>query len=72
MIWARITAGGVLLALLLIALLISVEIIDERRPVWERLAAQPLYVRWGVYYLLIFGLIVLGTWQGQAFVYMQF
>ena len=39
---------------------------------WERLAAQPLYVRWGVYYLLIFGLIVLGTWQGQAFVYMQF
>ena len=72
LIWARIMAGGVLFSLLLIALLISVEIIDERRPLWERLAAQPRYVRWGVYYLLVFGLIVLGTWQGQAFVYMQF
>ena len=72
LIWTRVTAGGVLFSLLLIALLISVEIIDERRPMWERLAAQPRYVRWGFYYLLIFGLIVLGTWQGQAFVYMQF
>ena len=71
-IWARVMAGGVLFSLLLIALLISVEIIDERCPMWERLAAQPRYVRWGVYYLLVFGLIVLGTWQGQAFVYMQF
>ncbi len=69
---ARVMAGGVLFSLLLIALLISVEIIDERRPLWERLAGQPRYVRWGVYYLLVFGLIVLGTWQGQAFVYMQF
>ena len=72
LIWARVASGGVLFSLLLIALLITVEIIDERRPVWERLADQPRYVRWGVYYLLVFGLIVLGTWQGQAFVYMQF
>ena len=72
LIWARVMAGGVLFSLLLIALLISVEIIDERFPMWERLAAQPRYVRWGVYYLLVFGLIVLGTWQGQAFIYMQF
>jgi cytochrome oxidase assembly protein ShyY1 len=29
-------------------------------------------VRWGVYYAILAALIVLGTWQLQNFVYMQF
>jgi hypothetical protein len=29
-------------------------------------------VRWGVYYAVIFALVVLGSWQMQNFVYMQF
>ena len=56
----------------LIALLVGVEILDERRPIVERLAAAPVAVRWGLYYLAILALLVLGRWQAREFIYMQF
>jgi D-alanyl-lipoteichoic acid acyltransferase DltB (MBOAT superfamily) len=56
----------------LIGLLLAVEIADERRPVSERLAAAPVWLRWSVYYLVIFALLVLGRWQAREFIYMQF
>ncbi|MFN3656559.1 MAG: MBOAT family O-acyltransferase [Pseudolabrys sp.] len=56
----------------LIGLLIAVEIADERRSVFLRLAAAPLWLRWSVYYLVIFALLILGRWQAKEFIYMQF
>ena len=56
----------------LIAFLIAVEIADERRSVFQRLAAAPVWLRWGVYYLIIFALLILGRWQAKEFIYMQF
>ncbi len=56
----------------LIGLLLTVEILDERRPIWQRLAAAPVAVRWGIYYLAIFGLLIVGRWQAKEFIYMQF
>jgi len=56
----------------LIAFLVIVEIADERRPVFERLAALPAAVRWSVYYAGIFALLLIGRWQGQQFIYMRF
>jgi alginate O-acetyltransferase complex protein AlgI len=56
----------------LIALLLAVETFDERRPVGQRLAAAPAVLRWGCYYLVIFGLLILGRWQAKEFIYMQF
>ncbi len=56
----------------LIALLLAVEIADERRSVFQRLAAAPVWLRWTVYYLVIFALLVLGRWQAKEFIYMQF
>ncbi len=56
----------------LIVFLLGYEIIDERRPVLQRLAAAPVAVRWGAYYLLIFALLLLGRWQAKEFIYMQF
>ena len=56
----------------LIALLIFVEILDERRSIWKRLAAAPVVLRWGVYYAAIFALLILGRWQAREFIYMQF
>jgi hypothetical protein len=56
----------------LIAFLLGYEIIDERRPVFQRLAAAPVAVRWSTYYLLIFALLLLGRWQAKEFIYMQF
>ena len=59
-------------AFALIVLLIGVEIVDERRPLFQRLAAAPVALRWGVYYLGIFALLIVGRWQAREFIYMQF
>jgi D-alanyl-lipoteichoic acid acyltransferase DltB (MBOAT superfamily) len=56
----------------LIAVLLAVEVLDERRPLAQRLAAAPAALRWGCYYLVIFGLLILGRWQAKEFIYMQF
>jgi hypothetical protein len=34
--------------------------------------AQPLFMRWAVYYALLLALVVMGRWDFQQFVYMQF
>ena len=60
------------MSIVLIVLLLAVEAIDEKRSVWERLLERPVWVRWTAYYALIVSLIVLGTWNQQQFVYMQF
>lgn len=69
---ARVTTGEVLISLVLIAVLLGVEALDEKRPFWERLQARPVFVRWAVYYVLLIALVVLGTWRLRQFVYMQF
>lgn len=56
----------------LIALLIVVEALDERRPIRDRLAAAPVVLRWSAWYAGIFALVLLGRWQAGGFIYMQF
>jgi len=60
------------LAFALIAFLLAVELIDERRPVLERIAALPVALRWAIWYLGFFVLLTLGRWQTTEFIYMQF
>lgn len=60
------------LAFGLIAFLVGIELLDERRSIFQRLSAAPVAVRWGIYYLLIFALLLLGRWQAKEFIYMQF
>ncbi len=59
-------------AFAMIVCLIGIEIVDERRPILQRLAAAPVALRWGAYYLAIFALLILGRWQTREFIYMQF
>jgi D-alanyl-lipoteichoic acid acyltransferase DltB (MBOAT superfamily) len=68
----RLAAPEVLASLLLIVLLIAIELFDETRSMWERLAARPTPVRWAAYYALALALVVFGVWNLQQFVYMQF
>ena len=68
----RVTGGEVLFSVALVVLLITVEAADERRPIWQRLESRPRYQRWAVYYALLISLVVLGVWNQQQFVYMQF
>jgi hypothetical protein len=56
----------------LIAFLLVVETLDERKPFTQRLAAAPTILRWSYYYIVIFGLLILGRWQAKEFIYMQF
>lgn len=59
--------GGALIAVLLV-----IEVLDERRPIVDRLALAPRFVRWSSLYAAIFALVLLGRWQGERFIYMQF
>lgn len=56
----------------MIGLLVVVEVFDERRSLFERIAAAPVWLRWSVYYLVIFALLLFGRWQATQFIYMQF
>ena len=56
----------------LIAALLLIELVDEHRSVFRRLAAAPVALRWGACYVGIFCLLVLGRWQAREFIYMQF
>jgi D-alanyl-lipoteichoic acid acyltransferase DltB (MBOAT superfamily) len=65
-------SGDHLLGFILIALLVVVEIFDERRSIFKRLAAAPTALRWGFYYLALLVLLLFGRWQAREFIYMQF
>ena len=72
LLWVRLQDPAVLLAIATIIVLVAVELVDERAPMWERLRARPTALRWAVYYALLAALVVLGTWDLRQFVYMQF
>ncbi|HUP09020.1 MAG TPA: MBOAT family O-acyltransferase [Caldimonas sp.] len=59
-------------AFVLIVALVAIEIADERRSIFERLAAAPVALRWATCYLAIFALLLFGRWQAHEFIYMQF
>ena len=61
-----------LISFALIATLIFVEILDERKSIWERIRTKPAFVRWAVYFALIFSLLILGKWGLAEFIYMSF
>ncbi len=60
------------LAVGLIVFMVLVEIVDELRDLWAWLAARPLVLRWGFFYLLLGSLLSIGRWNLSEFVYMQF
>ena len=62
----------VVLSGVLIVILLAIEILDDRRPVRVRLRRRPRWVRWAAMYALLFALVVLGVWNMNEFVYMQF
>jgi D-alanyl-lipoteichoic acid acyltransferase DltB (MBOAT superfamily) len=64
--------GELVLSFVLIVALLVIEILDERRPISERLRDKPVVVRWGYYYALLVCLVVIGKWGLSQFVYMQF
>jgi D-alanyl-lipoteichoic acid acyltransferase DltB (MBOAT superfamily) len=72
LLWVRLQDPAILLGIATIAVLVIVEIVDEGRPMWDRLRERPIALRWAVYYAILAALLVLGTWNLRQFVYMQF
>jgi D-alanyl-lipoteichoic acid acyltransferase DltB (MBOAT superfamily) len=64
--------GEFILCVVLMGFLLVMELTDEKRSLWARLQARPVYVRWAAYYALLLCLIVMGKWNLKQFVYMQF
>ena len=72
LLYVRLSGGEVLFSVALVAVLLAVEALDDRRSIWKRLESRPRYQRWAAYYALLIALAVLGVWNQQQFVYMQF
>jgi hypothetical protein len=64
--------GEFYLSVGLIGFLMTVEILDERKPVSARLLAMPRVFRWAFYYAIVFAILVIGVWNTKGFVYMSF
>lgn len=56
----------------LIAGLLMIELVMEQKHLRKRLARVPRLLRWCAIYAGLFALLLLGRWQSEAFVYMQF
>ena len=72
LLYVRLSGGEILVSVVLVAVLLAVEALDDRRSIWKRLESRPRYQRWAAYYALLIALAVLGVWNQQQFVYMQF
>jgi D-alanyl-lipoteichoic acid acyltransferase DltB (MBOAT superfamily) len=61
-----------LLALFLIIFMAVVELSQRKRSIRELISGTPVWVRWPVYYSMIFGTLLLGKYGIQEFIYFQF
>ncbi len=65
-----------LVALALVCALFAAELIGRTRPVWDILATQPRWLRWGAYYAFAVAFLALALTgpqqQARPFVYFQF
>lgn len=55
-----------------ILILLGVQFLQSRMSLEERIYRIPVYCRWAVYYLVIFGIVLLGVETGSQFIYFQF
>lgn len=55
-----------------IILLLIVEFFQEKKSIHLWLTRLPVWLRWGIYYLIIFSVLVFGIYNQQEFIYGQF
>lgn len=63
-----------LIAIAAIVFLLIVEILLEKKdePVYRLLSGRPVWIRWAVYYLVIFSILLFGIYEQQVFIYGRF
>ncbi|MCC6684770.1 MAG: MBOAT family protein [Bacteroidia bacterium] len=75
--WQGVAALGITEAELyncIVAILIleGVHLIQRHQSIRHMLSDKPVWLRWGVYYLLIFLIVFMGKFEHQVFIYFQF
>jgi D-alanyl-lipoteichoic acid acyltransferase DltB (MBOAT superfamily) len=60
------------IAVAAVVLLLIVEFFQEKKSIHRLLAQPPTWLRWAVYYAVIFSILVFGIYQQQEFIYGQF
>ena len=55
-----------------IIFLLIVEFFQEKKSIYQLLAERPIWLRWGLYYFVIFSILLFGIYQQQEFIYGQF
>jgi len=58
--------------LILVSLLLFIQWLQRKTPVISLLSSKPVYFRWPVYYLALFGIILYGVMEENPFIYFQF
>jgi alginate O-acetyltransferase complex protein AlgI len=64
--------GEIVFSILLILFLEAVHYIQSRKNLLSAFLAKPAFLRWSVYYALIFIIMVFGVFQNRDFIYFQF
>lgn len=60
------------LSFVLILFLLLVEYGTQKEPIWSLLQKRPTWQRWSVYYAMVAGIILLGVFKENQFIYFQF
>ncbi len=61
-----------LIGLISIGVLVGVEILERKGPLFFLLNSKPLWVRWSVYYTLLLSILLFGEFGFVQFIYFQF
>ena len=65
--------SDLLLSIILIGFMEIYNLYERSRDVWEKLEDKPTWVRWGVYYILLFGILFLAPFSRVSnFIYFEF
>ncbi len=64
--------SGIIIAILSILLMQFVHVLQRRKGIRFRLAEKPIWFRWAIYYVLIFGIVSFGVFNQTQFIYFQF
>ena len=64
--------SDLVIAIFAILFMEIIHAIQRHRHIRHMLAERPIWLRWSVYYVVVFGIIFLGVFQKQQFIYFQF
>ncbi len=61
-----------IIAIFSIVAILFIQTLHQKKPVWDRLKMKPIWLRWSVYYMMIFSILLFGRFGESSFIYFQF